>query len=111
MPIFLIKNKDGKQKRVDVEKDEIAIGRLSSANDVVLPEGIVSKRHARMFVKDEQYYIEDLKSTCGTFVNGFRIDAPRPLDVDDTIYIGDYEVSFEDDESEDTLNETLSGEE
>jgi pilus assembly protein CpaF len=106
MPIFLIQNKDGKIKRLDVEKDEIAIGRLSSANDVVLPEGIVSKRHARMYVKDEQYYIEDLKSTCGTFVNGFRIEQPRPLDVGDKLYIGDYVVSFEDDDDDEaTLNE------
>ena len=102
MPIFLIQNKDGKIKRLDLEKDEISIGRLSSTNDVVLAEGIVSKKHARIFVKDEQYYIEDLKSTCGTFVNGFRIEQPRPLDVDDKIYIGDYVVSFEDDDDEDT---------
>ena len=102
MPIFLIQNKDGKIKRLDLEKDEISIGRLSTTNDVVLSEGIVSKKHARMFVKDEQYYIEDLKSTCGTFVNGFRIEQPRPLDVDDKIYIGDYVVSFEDDDDEET---------
>ena len=72
----------------------------------MLSEGIVSKRHARMFVKDEQYYIEDLKSTCGTFVNGFRIEQPRPLDVGDKLYIGDYVVSFEDDDDDEaTLNE------
>jgi pSer/pThr/pTyr-binding forkhead associated (FHA) protein len=106
MPIFHIQNKDGKIKRLEVEKDEIAIGRLSSSNDVVLPEGIVSKRHARMYVKDEQYYIEDLKSTCGTFVNGFRIEQPRPLDVSDKLYIGDYVVWFEDDDDEEA---TLDG--
>lgn len=103
MPVFRIVHKEGKQRRLDIEKDEINIGRLSSANDIVLPDGIVSKRHARMFVKDEQYWIEDLKSTCGTFVNGFRVEEPRPLDVDDKLYIGDYVISFEEEDDEDEV--------
>lgn len=51
---------------------------LGSANDndMVIAESIISKHHAKISVlKNGNYYIEDLNSSNGTFVNGFRIQS------------------------------------
>lgn len=51
---------------------EIIIGR-SSGLDMVLVEEMVSRRHAKITVKNEDLGIEDMGSTNGTFVNGEKI--------------------------------------
>lgn len=67
------------------EKD-IIVGR-SSDLDMVLVEDMVSRRHARIAIADEQIWIEDLGSTNGTFVNGEKIKRAR-LKEGDRVLIG-----------------------
>lgn len=64
------------------------IGRDPSA-EVVVPHPTVSFRHARLHQSGGQYFIEDLKSTNGTFVNGVR----APADTRVPVKAGD-EISF-----------------
>src|SRR5205807_9971729 len=55
------------------------------------PEAKVSRRHARISVRDGNYLIEDLGSTNGTFVNRGRRLAPGdryPLKDGDEIIVG-----------------------
>jgi len=52
---------------------EQIIGRQPTNGVVVDDEGI-SRTHARIVVEDGRYFIEDLGSSNGTFVNGERID-------------------------------------
>lgn len=48
---------------------EITVGR-GSRNDVYLKDRSVSKNHMRIFLNDGYYYVEDLGSSNGTFLNG-----------------------------------------
>ena len=70
-------------------KPEILIGRVQG-NDIVLPKGNVSKRTARIVFDARGVIVADMKSTCGTYVNGRKITAPTKLGENAKIYIGDF---------------------
>jgi pSer/pThr/pTyr-binding forkhead associated (FHA) protein len=65
---------------------EIVIGR-SSELDMVLVEDMVSRRHSKITVANDQIFIQDLGSTNGTFVNGEKIKRAK-LNEGDRILIG-----------------------
>ncbi len=74
----------------------IKIGRYTenSTNDIILPDlvpddKIVGRYHAEITFNDGKYWIEDLDSKNGTYVNDERIPSrqPRPIDKKDTILI------------------------
>src|SRR5258706_11123639 len=89
-----IQEKGGEQRRMVFNKPEVTIGRVQG-NDIVLPKGNVSKRHARIVLKDNKFIIVDLKSTNGTYVNGRKITSPLVVKDSDKIYIGDFIVGVD----------------
>jgi DNA-binding winged helix-turn-helix (wHTH) protein len=56
----------------DLHEGENIVGRSRPA-DVVLRDSSVSRRHAMITIRHEEFWIEDLGSTNGTFVNGRQI--------------------------------------
>lgn len=73
--------------------DEYVIGR-DRASAIVLSDGSVSSRHARIVRMPEGFVLEDLQSRNGTFVNGERISGPRPLADKDVIRFGRVVLTF-----------------
>ena len=63
------------------------VGR-ESTNDVVMADNQVSTRHCRIVPKGEDFWMEDLGSRNGTYVNGVRIEEPRKLENEDLLKIG-----------------------
>lgn len=51
-------------------KEPIKIGRDEKTNDIVIPHDTVSSQHATIEFKDGVFYLRDLRSMNGTFVNG-----------------------------------------
>ncbi|MFH1130836.1 MAG: ATPase, T2SS/T4P/T4SS family [Pseudomonadota bacterium] len=90
----LVKEKSGEQRRLEFDKSEVSIGRVQG-NDVILPKGNVSKRHARIGLKDGKFIVADLKSTNGTYVNGRKITSSLVVKEGDNIYIGDFIINVE----------------
>ena len=80
--------------KLDFDKPEITIGRVRG-NDIVLQKNNVSKRHAKLLVKDSQFIIIDQKSTNGTIVNARKITAPQVVREDDKICIGDFILTLD----------------
>lgn len=82
----------GQGEEFSFEQAEARLGRTAD-NDIVVKDGGASRSHARVFEKNERYWVEDLGSANGTRVNNAPLKAARELKNGDTITIGD--VSFE----------------
>lgn len=78
---------DLKRGSVVPVRSEITIGRKDE-NSIVLSDRHVSGDHARLFIKNEVLFIEDLKSTNGTFINGTRVEGKAKLFAKDEVTIG-----------------------
>jgi hypothetical protein len=65
----------------------VVIGRSSGAN-VVLDDEFSSGRHAQIVPRGEDWYLEDLGSTNGTFLGREKITGPVRLKAGQTIRIG-----------------------
>src|SRR6266478_9814309 len=93
--IYLEAEIDGKLSQFPLADDRtFRIGR-SDKNNVVLTDDLASRNHAMLQRSDEgKFYITDLGSSNGTFVNGGRISAPVVLRHGDKIRIGSHEFTF-----------------
>lgn len=65
----------------------ITLGRKEN-NTVVLNDRFVSSYHAKIYLKNSEYYLEDLQSTNGTYVNENKIEGNVRLNVNDIIRFG-----------------------
>lgn len=87
--------RDGTQMEFELGEKPITIGRSPEA-DVVLLDEKVSRLHCGIRLWDGEFYIKDLKSRNGTFVNGERVDVAK-IKPGDEIRIGSVVFSFETD--------------
>jgi pSer/pThr/pTyr-binding forkhead associated (FHA) protein len=71
---LILKLKETQIEEFALEKDQIIIGRAKE-NDIVIDNIAVSRKHAQITLKEGMYYIRDLNSSNGTFLNGAQIDA------------------------------------
>jgi pilus assembly protein CpaF len=90
----IISEKGGAERRESFDRTEINVGRVQG-NDLMLPKGNVSKRHARLLYRDGRFIVTDLKSTNGTYVNGRKIAQATIVREGDKIYIGDFVLRIE----------------
>ncbi|HUP07088.1 MAG TPA: EAL domain-containing protein [Caldimonas sp.] len=81
---------DGTPLAVPLRPLPFRIGRDDDNELVVVAPG-VSRRHARLDLRDDTLVLTDLRSTNGTWVNRARLEGPRALAVHDIVHIGDAE--------------------
>src|SRR5262245_60929123 len=78
---------------IELVGDRIVIGRNADCN-VVLNVPAVSREHAVIRKLQSKYYIEDMKSRNGTFVNNKEVSARTQLNDTDKIKICDNLMAF-----------------
>jgi pSer/pThr/pTyr-binding forkhead associated (FHA) protein len=94
-----IERGDGAGTQFPLTRDESVIGRWDADNgifpdvdlDTVDLEAKVSRRHARVLIRDSKFFVEDLGSTNGTYINrGRRLlpGTPQQLSDGDEIIVG-----------------------
>jgi pilus assembly protein CpaF len=90
----VVYEKGGTERREVFNTAELSVGRVQG-NDLMLPKGNVSKRHARLIYRDGRFIVTDLNSTNGTYVNRRRIAQATIVREGDRIYIGDFVLRIE----------------
>lgn len=77
---------------LQLPEDQLAIGR-SSESGLVIRDDYTSTHHARLMLWNDEWVIQDLDSTNGTFVDGSRVTLPTPVPLGTPVTIG--QTSFE----------------
>jgi len=72
----------------------LSIGRSKDA-DVQIEDRYASGIHIRLFSREGHHFVEDMRSTNGTTLNGADLDGEAELVDGDTIQIGDTVFRFE----------------
>jgi len=86
MPKLIKKFNDAVVEEIALDRPTVTIGRKSD-NDIVIDNPAVSGHHARVAKVQSVYFIEDLGSTNGTFVNEKRVER-RQLSHNDRVLVG-----------------------
>ena len=93
MAKLIINPTSGAKKEIPVAGKIVSIGR-DPTNDLVLSDAMVSRRHAILERRGEQYVIRDNSSSNGTMVNGDRVSSEQALRDGDLIAIGSARLLF-----------------
>ncbi len=72
MPKLMLKFEAAFIREVKLEKSSYALGRKPD-NDIVLDNPAVSGHHCKLYESGGTWFVEDLNSTNGTFVNGRKV--------------------------------------
>jgi serine phosphatase RsbU (regulator of sigma subunit)/pSer/pThr/pTyr-binding forkhead associated (FHA) protein len=76
-----------------LDPERSLIGRRPDST-VFLESLAVSREHAQVLCEAGNYFVEDVGSSNGTFVNGTKIDGRVPLTENDTLQVGPYTFAF-----------------
>ncbi len=88
-------NKLGIPKDIELTTEPLSIGRSREA-DIPLLDDKVSRVHCGIRLSDGKFYLKDLKSRNGTYVNGERVEDTAEIKAGDRIQIGSTVFVMED---------------
>jgi HD-GYP domain-containing protein (c-di-GMP phosphodiesterase class II)/pSer/pThr/pTyr-binding forkhead associated (FHA) protein len=94
MAILRVKVGAEKGKIYEIKEDSLVLGR-DAAGDIQFMDNGVSRRHSEIFRIGELFFIRDLESRNGTFVNEKRV-TEELLRVGDQVRVGSTTLVFED---------------
>jgi hypothetical protein len=83
----------GARQEIPLDSTLLTIGRGLN-NDIILEDSRVSRHHAQIRYRSKRFWINDLGSTNGTFVNGEAVEE-RALRNGDVISLGGLELTFQ----------------
>ena len=93
MALLQLSKGSGPAEELTLHGDRSVLGRHPDC-DIVLDAASVSRQHAQIILQNGQYYVEDLHSRNGTFVNGRLIQGRHPLVDGDRLKICDLALAF-----------------
>ena len=78
---YLEGRSNGTVEEIIINKMSFVIGRLPDQVDYVSRNNAVGKVHAEIITRDGRYYLKDLNSRNGSFINGERIDSGKEYEI------------------------------
>lgn len=93
---YLVTEKAGTMEKIFINKAEFKIGRLPSEVDYVSDNMAVGKVHAAIKSINNKYYIVDLNSKNGTYINKQRIESNELYEIknEDSIIFANSQFKF-----------------
>jgi pSer/pThr/pTyr-binding forkhead associated (FHA) protein len=82
----MIRRENQPTQQVPISQDEVIVGRDESC-DVPLPERQISRQHIRIYRQNDRFYVQDLDSKNGTWVNGQPLKGSTELHDGDEIQL------------------------
>lgn len=79
------------QEAFVIKQTDVLLGRDPNCK-VHIPDETISAQHARLYLIDQNWWIHDLNSTNGTFLNDERIDQPCILADNDLLQVGNVKL-------------------
>ena len=81
---------------IPINGEEVIIGKVASVTTVQIDSKVISRMHAKIYKKEEEWKIVDLLSTNGTYLNGKRLKAEEEyaLKEGDKVKFADLEYVF-----------------
>jgi pSer/pThr/pTyr-binding forkhead associated (FHA) protein len=73
--------------RITLGEAQITVGRAEDST-LVITDDYASARHARLVPRDGQWFVEDLGSTNGTYLDRGKVSGPTPVPLGVPIRIG-----------------------
>ena len=74
-PASLVSKEPGELATIYLKEELTIIGKMATASDAVIDLPTVSRMHAKIRKRDQDYYLTDLNSRNGTAVNGKLLKA------------------------------------
>ncbi len=81
-------------KIIAIDRAVVLIGRSSDCDNVINGSQKISRRHCCLVQVDEDYYVRDLGSMNGVWLNGDRVNRDAKMVAGDKLSIGDVEFLF-----------------
>ncbi len=72
---------------IALSREHLILGKSKAKADVILPDNTVSRKHARIERRMDGYYVTDLFSTNGTFIDGHRIESGQAVLLSDGVQL------------------------
>jgi phosphoserine phosphatase RsbU/P len=79
--------------RQSLQDGTVSIGRASDCT-IPIKDRYLSRRHAEIIAQEGGWFVKDLGSANGTYLNGARVERDSPLRTGDRIRLGDTEIVF-----------------
>ena len=105
MPKLLLKFNAAVLKEINLKKGPLLVGRAPN-NDIVINNPAISSNHCKITLEGDTYYVEDLDSTNGTYVNEKRSNTCG-LHHEDFIGVAKHSLVFMQDSDPGTGDKTI----
>ncbi|WP_139906016.1 FHA domain-containing protein [Clostridium thermarum] len=86
--------KNGVETEYVIKEDVVNIGRDPQLCEFVLEENPVGRKHAMLYSKKDRFFLVDLNSKNGTFINGQKVVGEKEIFNNDVVKFAASEVTF-----------------
>ncbi len=81
-------------KPISIDRAVVLVGRGSECDAVINGSKKISRKHCCLVQSDQSFFVRDLGSTNGVWVNGKRVDCVSEMSDGDRVAIGDVQFQF-----------------